>query len=237
MEEIDLYDLLRFYVKKWLTIATFVMLGAIAGVGYTYFVQSPEYTSKAQLLLVGDTRSSATDTVVLNNYVELFNSRRVLGDVAKEEGYEGGYERLAASTTAENVKNTDIINVAITAVEAKQSQALLESAIDTFQDEAKTLYGNNNVKISVVDGASMPANAANVKPAMQIGLAAAVGFVLAIISLFFVYDYRASRRGKATTATSTSAPVSSTPPETPKVIKKNRKSTKSTKSSKKAKQD
>lgn len=73
---------------------------------------------------------------------------------------------------------------------------MLEAAIDSFRKEAKTLYGDNNVKINVVDGASLPAGPANIKPLMQIGVALAAGFALAVISLFFMYDYRASRRSK-----------------------------------------
>ena len=203
MEEIDLYDLLRFYAKKWLTIATFVMIGAILGVTYTYFVQTPEYTSKAQLLLVGDTRTSTTDSVVLNNYVQLFTSHRVLDSVIDEHKYDKGYDTLAANTTAENVKNTDIINVAFSTSDAKQSRALLEDAIATFSTEAKELYGNNNVRINVVDRASQPSRPTNIKPVAQIGLAVLAGFAAAIISLFFVYDYRASRRGKQSVAAAT----------------------------------
>ncbi len=198
MEEIDLYDLLRFYAKKWLTIVTFVMLGGIAGVAYTYFVQAPEYTSKAQMLLVGNTRSAASDSVVLNNYVQLFTSHRVLDKVIDSQHYTAGYDALAARTTAQNVKSTDIINVSISTADAKQSQSLLESAIESFRNEAKKLYGDNNIKINVVDGASQPSRPANVKPAMQIGLAVAAGFVLAIISLFFVYDYRHSATKRRT---------------------------------------
>lgn len=192
MEEIDLYDLLRFYAKKWLTIVTFVMLGGIAGVAYTYFVQTPEYTSKAQLLLVGNTRSTAADSVVLNNYVQLFTSHRVLDKVIDNQHYSAGYDALAANTTAQNVKSTDIINVSIATSEAKQSRALLENAIESFRSEAKKLYGDSNVKINVVDGASQPSQPTNVKPVMQVGIAVAAAFALAIISLFFVYDYRHS---------------------------------------------
>lgn len=201
MEEIDLYDMLRFFVKKWLTIVTFVMIGAIAGIGYTYFLQTPEYTSKAQLLLVGNTRSSASDSVVINNYVQLFSSNRVLGHVANEQNYDKGYEALAEQTTAENVKNTDIINVAISTTDAKQSQAILETAIETFSQQAKTLYGDNNIKINVVDGASLPSSPSNVKPVVQIGIATIVGLVLAVVSLFFVYDYRMSRLQKLSSMT------------------------------------
>ena len=219
MEEIDLYDLLRFYAKKWLTIVTFVMLGGIAGVAYTYFVQAPEYTSKAQMLLVGNTRSAASDSVVLNNYVQLFTSHRVLDKVIDSQHYTAGYDALAAHTTAQNVKSTDIINVSISTADAKQSQSLLESAIESFRDEAKKLYGDNNIKINVVDGASQPSRPANVKPAMQIGLAVAAGFVLAVIALFFVYDYRHSATKRRTT---TESPVTTEETRKPKARKNKR---------------
>ena len=206
MEEIDLYDLLRFYVKKWLTIAIFVMVGAISGIVYTYFIQSPEYTSKATLLLVGTNRTSSTqDSVVLNNYVQLFTSRRVLDSVVSDQNYDKGYDTLAANTTAQNVKNTDIINVSISTQDAKQSKALLEDAIGSFRAEAKELYGDSSIKISVVDSASQPTRPTNIKPVVQIGLAVAAAFVLSLVSLFFMYDYRHTQASKKTTRSKSAA--------------------------------
>lgn len=253
MEEIDLYDLLRFYAKKWLTIATFVMLGGIAGVAYTYFVQSPQYTSKATILLVGTNRtSSASDSVTLNNYVQLFTSRRVLEPVITEHEYNKGYDTLVSNTTAQNTKNTDIINVSISTSDAKQSKALLEDGIQSFRKQARELYGDNTIKINIVDAASLPGQPTNVKPVMQIGLAVAAGFALGIISLFFMYDYRmsAGKRRRAQRQSDSSvvveeprpqvaiAPVDSAPfapeaPEEPQAVKKphSKKSKKSKKQS------
>ena len=68
MEEINLYDLMRFYARKWLTIATVVMMGAILGVIYTFFVQQPQYKSTATLLLIGTTRTSNQDSVVIHSH-------------------------------------------------------------------------------------------------------------------------------------------------------------------------
>ena len=67
MEEINLYDLLRFYAKKWLTIASFAIAGAIIGVIFTYYIQQPLYKSSATVLLVGTNRTSGQESVVLNN--------------------------------------------------------------------------------------------------------------------------------------------------------------------------
>lgn len=189
MEEINLYDLMRFYARKWLTIATVVMIGAILGVIYTFFVQQPQYKSTATLLLVGTGRTSNQESVVLNNYVQLFESRRILEPVIVEQKYDATYDKLASNTTAENVKNTDIINVSISTSSPKTSKALLEAAIVKFREEAKTLYSDGSIKINVVDAADAPTAPTNVKPIQQVGLATVAAFALAIVALFFIYDY------------------------------------------------
>ena len=194
MEEINLYDLMRFYARKWLTIATVVMIGAILGVIYTFFVQQPQYKSTATLLLVGTGRTSNQESVVLNNYVQLFESRRILEPVIAEQKYDATYDKLAANTTAENVKNTDIINVSISTSSPKTSKALLEAAIEKFRNEAKTLYGDGAIKINVVDAADAPIAPTNVKPIQQIGLAIVAAFALAIVALFFIYDYTTAQK-------------------------------------------
>ena len=194
MEEINLYDLLRFYAKRWLTIAIAAMIGAIISITYTYFIQQPQYKSSATILLVGADRSSSNQgSVTLNNYVKLFTSRRVLDPVITNNDYSEDYKTLSGNTTAENVKNTDIINVSMSTSNPKTSKALLESAIQEFEKQSKSLYGNSSVKISVVDSADTPNSPSNIKPLQQIGLVAAASVALTVIVLFFIYDYRKSQ--------------------------------------------
>ena len=194
MEEINLYDLLRFYAKRWLTIAIAAMIGAIISITYTYFIQQPQYKSSATILLVGADRSSSNQgSVTLNNYVKLFTSRRVLDPVITNNDYSEDYKTLSGNTTAENVKNTDIINVSMSTSNPKTSKALLESAIQEFEKQSKSLYGNSSVKISVVDSADTPNSPSNIKPLQQIGLVAAASLALTVIVLFFIYDYRKSQ--------------------------------------------
>jgi capsular polysaccharide biosynthesis protein len=216
MEEINLYDLMRFYARKWLTIATVVMIGAILGVIYTFFVQQPQYKSTATLLLVGTGRTSNQESVVLNNYVQLFESRRILEPVIAEQKYDATYDKLAANTTAENVKNTDIINVSISTSSPKTSKALLEAAILKFREEAKTLYGDGAIKINVVDAADVPTAPTNVKPLQQIGLAIAAAFALAIVALFFIYDYTTAHKTQTKAATDVKVNAKAKTKATPK---------------------
>ena len=200
MEEINLYDLLRFYAKKWLTIASFAIAGAIIGVIFTYYIQQPLYKSSATVLLVGTNRTSGQESVVLNNYVKLFNSRRVLTPVIAKHDYDKSFDSLVANTTAENTKNTDFISLSMSTTDAKTSKVMLESAMQEFKKQAKELYGDNSVRISIVDAANTPTGSTNVKPLQQIGIATVALTALSIIGLFFVYDYKHSQLVKAANA-------------------------------------
>ena len=200
MEEINLYDLLRFYAKKWLTIASFAIAGAIIGVIFTYYIQQPLYKSSATVLLIGTNRTSGQESVVLNNYVKLFNSRRVLTPVIAKHDYNKSFDSLVANTTAENTKNTDFISLSMSTTDAKTSKVMLESAIQEFGKQAKELYGDNSVRISIVDAANTPTGSTNVKPLQQISIATVALTALSIIGLFFVYDYKHSQLVKAANA-------------------------------------
>jgi hypothetical protein len=78
---------------------------------------------------------------------------------------------------------------------------LLETAIEKFRNEAKTLYGDGAIKINVVDAADVPVAPTNVKPIQQIGLAIFAAFALAITALFFIYDYTTTQKTQTKAAT------------------------------------
>jgi capsular polysaccharide biosynthesis protein len=195
VEEINLYDLLKHYAKNWMNILTGVLLGAIIGLIYTNFVQVPLYKSEATLLVVSAGQNRTTqDTVLINNYTELFKSRRVLQAVVDQEKYGAGYEQLLNRTTATNGKDTDVIKVSIADTNPDTSTRLLKQSLTIFKKEAEALYNSNNIQI--VDEASTPTKPYNVRVLMQMGLSIAAGFMAAVIVLFFVYDYKMSNGGK-----------------------------------------
>lgn len=199
MQEINLYDLMRYYAKNWLNLLGALLLGAIIGLTYTKIVQVPLYKSEATMIITG--RTSVADNAN-NNYAELFKSRLVLETVVRDKGYSGTYEQLLSRTTATTDKSSDVLRVTIADPDPKTSQLLLKSSVDTFKKQAKGIYTNSE-NIKTVDTASLPSSPYNVKATMQIGLAMAATFFTAIIALFFVYDYKNSNpaRTKATAKT------------------------------------
>lgn len=190
MQEINFYDLLRYYARNWLNLLSALLIGSVIGVGYTAFVQVPLYKSEATMLVVS---SGAADTTRNNNYTELFKSRLVLDTTIDKQGYNGDYDQLLSRTTATNSKNTDVIRVSIADTDPNKSQALLGSAVEAFKSQVSKIYGTSNVK--TVDTATLPTSPYNVKMTTQVGLAMAATFFLTVIVLFFVYDYTMSTKG------------------------------------------
>ena len=209
MQEINLYDLLKYYARNWATLLTALFVGAIIGLVYTFYIQQPLYRSDATMLVVG--ASGSQDSKLNSNYTELFKSRRVLESVIQEQGYRGGYDQLLARTTATNDKNTDVLKVSIADPGPTKSKALLEASLEAFKTQAGALYERENIK--VLDTANLPSSPYNVKVVVQVGLAMAATFFFAVIVMFFVYDYRTSNgtpTGKPTAAKKSATTKSNT---------------------------
>lgn len=193
MPEINLYDLLAHYAKYWLFLAVSIVLGFTAGLAYTNYIQVPQYKSNATLILINsDQTSSVKDATTINNYIELVKSRRVLQPVINDRKLGQSYEQLADSIGTSNDKDTEVVKLSVSTSDPNVSQNVLNDAIASFKKQLKSLYDNDNVQ--VVDSASLPTEPYNVRSTLQIGLATIAGLLLAVIVVFFIYDFNLSRQ-------------------------------------------
>lgn len=198
VQDINLYHLLKFYVKKWYWIVSFTAIGALAGFIYNNYIQIPLYKSNATLLLINsEQRVAAQDATRINNYLQLLKSRRVLEPVLVKQNHPMSYEELAASTTATNEKNTEVIKLSIASKDAPLSKNLVEGVVVSFKDEVKKLYNLDN--INIVDNASLADRPYNVRTALLMSIATAAGFFTSIILLFVAYDLGIAKRSNTTT--------------------------------------
>lgn len=202
METINFYQLIRYYARKWPVMIVAILVGIGLGAAYALSIQQPQYKSSATLLLTGVEQGQ--NTITLTNYTTLFTSRRVLDPVIDRAQYKGSYETLLANTTAKHVKNTDIITVSMNAGEPKMSETLLKQAITEFEKQTKALYGKTKVSIKTVDAVNTPSAPASMGLWQAMALGSGGVLLLAIVGLFFAYDYAQSQRvAEAAAATST----------------------------------
>lgn len=201
METINFYQLTRYYARKWPMMIVAILVGVGLGAAYALSIQQPQYKSSATLLLTGVEQGQ--NTITLTNYTTLFTSRRVLDPVIDRAQYKGSYETLLANTTAKHVKNTDIITVSMNAGEPKMSETLLKQAITEFEKQTKALYGKTKISIKTVDAVNTPSAPASIGLWQAMALGGGGALLLAIVGLFFAYDYAQSQRvAEAAAATS-----------------------------------
>jgi protein tyrosine kinase modulator len=217
VQDINIYHLVKFYAKKWPVIAISAAAGLIVGLAYNAYIQVPLYKSDATLLLIGtDATKSTQDSTLINNYIQLLKSRRVLEPVIKDNNDGLTYENLVAATTATNEKNTEVIRISIASTNPQTSKLLVDGTVLSFRNEIKELYNKDN--ISVVDNANTPSEPYNVHKIVQLGLTTIGSILLSIIGLFFTYDLKLAKKD---TVKSKVTPKPKTPPASaskPKVV-------------------
>ena len=196
VQDINLYQLISFYAKKWYWILLPTIIGAAAGFIYNTYIQVPLYKSDATLLLVSsEDRKIGQDSTLINNYIQLIKSRRVLEPVIAEQGHSISYDELAGSTTATNEKSTEVIKISIASKDPETSKQLVDGVVASFKNEVKELYKLNN--ISIVDNASKSSQPYNVRTWTLILITTLGGLLLSLIVLFFAYDLSLTKKKSA----------------------------------------
>lgn len=193
MQEVNLYRLLQFYVKKWYVILAFTLIGLGAGFVYSNYVQVPLYKSDATLILIdNETGQTPKDATLINNYLELFKSRKVLEPVIGKLKLNIPHSELVNSIEVSNQKSTEVIKVSIVTKNGKNSSRIADEAINSFKAEVHRLYGKDNIQ--VLDRASKPTSPYNVQTMQQVAIATAAGLLVSMIILFFAYDFSSTRK-------------------------------------------
>ena len=188
MQDINLYHLLKFYAKKWMWIVGSVLIALLLGYIYNTYLQTPLYKSSATLILINPNDKRTTqDVTLINNYIQLFKSRRVLEPVINEKNVNINYDTLVSSIDATNEKNTDVIKVSISTPNPDMSKMLVEGSVASFKEQANKLYKLDNVRL--VDEASYSSQPYNVRKPFVLVVAGVGGLVLSLLALFFAYDF------------------------------------------------
>ncbi len=189
MQEINLYDLLKHYSRYWLLILCLTVTGFLTGIIYNNLIQTPLYKSSSSMILVNSEPISSTDKpIIINNYLELIKSRRVLDPVISSLKLHQSYDQLAKSVSTNNDKDTEVFTLSIATTDPNTSKQAVDATVKSFEAEVKRLYKTDSIQ--VVDTASTPATPYNVHKNLQLVLFTAVGFLLALIITFFIYDFR-----------------------------------------------
>ena len=156
MEEINIKDLLNYFLTK-LWILIIIVLGVlIIGNAYSLFIKVPLYQSKTKLVLVSESNAQTGMTqndVMLNNnlvatYSEMIKSRDILKQVInnlglKDESTESLSNKINVSTTA----NTQTIIISVSDTDGKTAKLICDEVARVFTKEIVKIYKLDNVHV------------------------------------------------------------------------------------------
>lgn len=196
MEELDIRDLLSYFLNKSVQFFAIVALVVTMGCVYSIFLQEPEYTSKTSIILTGfssNETSSITqadlnvNSKLVSTYQEIVKSRRVLNQVIDNLNLEYDTTSLAKMISVKALKDTEIIEISVTDLEAKKAYLIANEVAEVFGKEAKELYNLSNV--SILDSAEIEDYPSNFNITKQVILYVGIGVVTAFFILFVFYYF------------------------------------------------
>lgn len=200
MEEINLKDLLNYFIKKIPLILIITILIVSIGVSYTLFLKTPLYKGNTTLILVKENKETDSSTTLNNDitlnqklvatYSEVIKSRRVLNQVVELLDLEYSTSVLASKISVSSVSNTELIKITVSDESNKQAALIANTISKVFIEEISEIYNLENV--SIIDKAVKEKAPYNIDVVKETVIYVLAGIVLSSAIIFVVYYFDTS---------------------------------------------
>lgn len=195
--EIDLLELaLVLWHKLWIIIIV-TILGAGIAFGYTFAFIKPEYTASTLLYVNNSNISVGSASFSISNadlsaaqklvdtYVVILKSRRVLNEVIAESGTSYTYEQLSKRISAASVNNTEVFRITVTTSSPQESEKIANIIARVLPDKISDIVLGSDVK--VVDYAVIPSARSAPSYSKNTAIGAMAGLILACAAIIIGY--------------------------------------------------
>jgi len=189
--EIDLLQMARLLVSKWLIIliAT-VLCGVLVLVGTFLFV-TPKYEASTTWYVNNSTKTDSTaitsadltaSAKLVDTYKAIITSRTVLDKVISESGVNVTYSKLVKRISTKTVNSSEVFNIIVEDTDPKTAALIANTLAEVAPDEIADIVSGSSVKI--IDWAVTPKVQSSPSYPRALLIGALIGFVLACA--FFV---------------------------------------------------
>ena len=166
MEEIDLKELLNYFVSKIFLMLSIVFVVLIIGFSYDAFIKVPKYKSYTTVLLTTENNTITSNDIILNKnlidtYTEIIKSRKVVGKVIDNLSLEYDIETLQKNIANETAK--------------------------VFNAEVIKLYNIQN--IGIIDYAEASQKPYNINLIKSIAIYLMIGIILSLAVVFVMFYF------------------------------------------------
>ena len=193
MEEINISELIRYYLSKIFIVVIGIVFGFLMSWYYTNKIQVPLYKSEAKIVLTNQSATITQNDVVLNKnlvstYREIIKSRRILSQVIENLKLDMTLEELNKKVKVTSASDTELIIISVSTENANLSKEVANQIANIFKDEIVDIYNIEN--ITIVDKAIIATKPYNINVLKQYVVGVAVGIFLSssLIVLMFYFD-------------------------------------------------
>lgn len=190
--EIDLLDLLSYYLAKWPYILMGLLVGAVIAGCYTFFMVTPKYTATSKLYMVSSSNDSVVDLTDLNigtslssDYAELLKVRPILEGIIEEENLNYDYTQLSKMIKLTSVGDTRILQIDVESPSPKEAMTIANALADKAESEIPRLMDTS--KPNIAEYAIQPDKKSSPSLTKNTLIGALLGMVLLLIILTVPY--------------------------------------------------
>lgn len=195
-ETFSLKDLFQTVKKRLWLIGLITLMLATTTAIISYFVMSPVYSAKTQLL-VNQSKSEQqlynnnqvqTDIQLVNTYSLIIKTPKILEQVKKELNLKQTVEELNKQVSVSNAPDTQVVEISVEDKSPKEAVQIANTTASVFKKEITNLMNVDNVNI--LSKAQMKADMAPVKPRPLLNIAVAIlsGIIIST-AIAFLMDY------------------------------------------------
>ena len=184
--EVDLLDMCKYILSKWVFILIGMVVFAGAGFGYAKVKSVTEYSSKMQGYV---TVPKTSDKVVIRDnasevaydYVKLIKTDLVMDKVAEKVSLPK--EAVKESVSAEIVEGTRLIEIKVKSDNEKDVKRISKEVLPVFQKVVQKDLGRNKLVIADQPSKIKAEQTVSTKKFLAVG---AVGGFVVVVGVFFV---------------------------------------------------
>lgn len=193
--EIDLIDLLSYYISRMPLLIAAVVAGAVIAGAFTKFMLPDKFTAVSRMYMVSASSDSVVNladlnigTSLSNDYVELMKSRPVLEDVIEKLELDYTCEELARMIELSVVTNTRIILISVTSTDPQEATDIANQVARTAKIQLPKVMESPSP--SIVEEAVVPLekSSPSLKKNVLIGAALMLFTVLGVLTVLYLLD-------------------------------------------------
>lgn len=199
MEEINIKDLLTYFISKLWFILLIIILVFTLGYVYLFVYKVPKYKSYTTLVLTRVSQDSSSDSAITTNdlalnqklvstYREIIKSKLVLEEVIDKLDLDYDFSELYNMVVVTSVEDTELIKISVSSNSSEEAAEIANTIAKKFTDHIVDIYNIENISvIETAEPASQPYNMDFVKHTI-IYLAIALSISLGLLFISYYFD-------------------------------------------------